>query len=110
MYEILTIRGKLFNTIKIYNATFTINCFLDYEQEKQVLKSVIRDIINENETYNKINVALSNVNVEDQVYSTANCIDNLNYEQLISNKEIINANQLIYLDVLLEMNNLEDNE
>ena len=104
MYEILTIRSKLFNTIKIYNAKFTIKCFLDYEQEKQMLMSVIKDIINETDVFNKLSVALSNVKVEDQVYSAANCIDNLNYEQLISNKEIINANQLIYLDILLEHN------
>ena len=103
MYEILSIRSKLFNTIKIYNVTFTIKSLLNTNEEMHMLKSVIADIINENESYNKINVALSNVNVEDQVYSTANCIDNLNYEHLISNKEIINANQLIYLDILLDM-------
>ena len=103
MYEILSIRSKLFNTIKIYNVTFTIKSLLNPNQEMHMLKSVIADIINETDVFNKLSVALSNIKVEDQVYSAANCIDNLNYEHLISNKEIINANQLIYLDILLEM-------
>ena len=108
--EIINKRIRIYPNKRIIYASI----FIDYplliagnwlpslKNEQKLLKDIIKELINGCNELNKITIIATAPNYEDDVSTTAEAYEEINFEELLVNENIFKVNQLIYLNVVLE--------